>query len=159
VRLLAKESRASVSWRNAHLLQFHGVATPPPLAYISGRGSLLMRRNYVVNAALDGHGLDAWVRQHRESAQEIDVMARKVGKLFAQLKALRVAHGDTKATNLLVAAGTPYLIDLDAMRSYRSRTAFARAWRRDMRRFLQNWRDDDPVYQQMRLGLEAAGAL
>jgi tRNA A-37 threonylcarbamoyl transferase component Bud32 len=159
VRLLAKESRASISWRNAHLLQFHGIATPPPLACVSGRGGLLRRRNYVVNAALDGQGLDAWVRQHREAAQDIEAMARQVGQLFAQLKALRVAHGDTKATNLLVADGTPHLIDLDAMRGFRSRTAFARAWRRDMRRFLDNWRDDDELHQQMRLGLEAAGAL
>ena len=77
------------------------------------------------------------------------VLAAQIGALFARLAALRIVHGDTKATNFLVAGGRVQLIDLDAMKVYTNSVAFARAWRRDTRRFLANWRDDPEILEPM----------
>jgi tRNA A-37 threonylcarbamoyl transferase component Bud32 len=159
MRIAAKESRASISWRSAHLLRFFGLATPAPLALISGQRRLFGARNYLVTAALDGESLDAWLDRHRQDEAQVRDLARQVGAVFAGLKALRIAHGDTKATNFVVADGQPWLIDLDAMKVHRSRIAFARAWQRDTRRFLANWRDDATLGDWMRDALAESGVL
>ena len=54
----------------------------------------------------------------------------------------QLRHGDTKATNIIISDRGPALVDLDAMRRYRSRWAFARAWGADMARFARNWAGD-----------------
>ncbi len=158
-RMRLKESRASVSWRNAHRLAFFGIATAAPLALIRGRHTFAEQRNYWLSAEIAGDDLAQWLRQHADDAAAIERMAAQVGAMFARLHALRIAHGDTKATNFLVADGQLHLIDLDAMKGYRNPLLFARAWRRDMRRFLANWPDDAALAALMRRTLEDAGVL
>ena len=149
-RMLAKEGRASVSWRSAHMLAFFGIATPAPLALIRGRRTLAGQRSYLVSAELAGDSLADWLRRHREDRTALHDMAAQIGALFARLAALRIVHGDTKATNFLVAGGRVQTIDLDAMKVYRDPAMFARAWRRDVQRFLANWRDDPEILEPMR---------
>jgi tRNA A-37 threonylcarbamoyl transferase component Bud32 len=148
-RMLAKEGRASASWRSAHMLAFFGIATPAPLALIRGRRTLAGQRSYLVSAELAGDSLADWLCRHRDNRMAVHDMAAQIGALFARLAALRIVHGDTKATNFLVAGGRVQLIDLDAMKVYTNPVAFARAWRRDTRRFLANWRDDPEILEPM----------
>ncbi|NPA24837.1 MAG: hypothetical protein GXO34_03305, partial [Deltaproteobacteria bacterium] len=63
--------------------------------------------------------------------------------LLQRLYKLRITHGDFKATNFLCGAdGRLYLIDLDALRSWkRPGTAFKKAVTRDHQRLLANWRE------------------
>ena len=149
-RMLLREGRASRSWRNAHMLAFFGIATPPPLAMIRARRALAGQPGYLLTRELQGEGLADWMRRHRDDAAALQRIAGQVGALFARLRALRIAHGDTKATNFLVADDRVHVIDLDAMKRYRNRLAFARARRRDVRRFLANWRDDAPIRDLLR---------
>ena len=65
--------------------------------------------------------------------------------LFGTLHALRISHGDLKATNLLWHDGQVVLIDLDAMTQHRSSRTHAQAWQRDRARFLRNWPAGSPL--------------
>jgi hypothetical protein len=51
-----------------------------------------------------------------------------------------------KATNLLISQEKIYLIDLDGMRQYHCHMLFKRAWKKDMQRFMKNWKDNPPLY-------------
>jgi Ser/Thr protein kinase RdoA (MazF antagonist) len=73
-------------------------------------------------------------------------------RLFAQLTASRISHGDLKASNLLWTGSALMLIDLDTVHQHRSPGAFGRAWRGERARFLRNW----PADSALRASLAAA---
>ena len=137
-----RPSRAWHSWREGHRLDFYGIATPRPLAVIEERFGPLRGRAFLVNEYCPGASLLDVLDpgQVPEPA-----LASALVELFGQLHALRITHGDLKASNLLWDAGRVVLIDLDAMRQHTSPAGFARAWQRDRARFLRNWPADSPL--------------
>jgi len=148
-----RPSRAWHSWREGHRLAFYGIATPRPLAVIEERLGPLRGRAFLVNEYCPGASLfdvlDAG--QVPEPA-----MAAALLELFGQLHALRITHGDLKASNLLWDAGRVVLIDLDAMHQHTSPTGFARAWQRDRSRFLRNWPAGSPLREWLDRSLPGA---
>jgi tRNA A-37 threonylcarbamoyl transferase component Bud32 len=151
-----RESRASVSWRNAHMLEMFGVATPAPVAYCLRRENPLRPVGYFVAEEVLGSNLRDWVAQHRDQADEIRRVATMVASLLARLRRLRISHGDLKATNFILSDNRLFVVDLDAMRLHRLGMAFEYSWRKDMARFEANWRDMPEVLQIMQ---EAIGTI
>lgn len=151
--MMAKESRAAISWRNAHMLLMFGIPTPAPLALVLEQQRPSGRKAYFLAAAVQGPSLSDWVDAHRDHAEALKDQAARVAELFARLRYLRISHGDMKATNLIVAEDDTYLIDLDAMHRHDRECSFARAWERDRRRFLANWQDDPEVLEIFRESL------
>ncbi|MDR2450636.1 MAG: hypothetical protein LBE85_02450 [Candidatus Accumulibacter sp.] len=131
-----RPSRAWQAWLAGHRLAFFGIATPPPLALVEERFGPLRRRAFLVTEFCPGENLLRHLLPDREPPP---AEAAAITALFARLFRLRIAHGDTKATNFLWHAGRLALIDLDAMVRHESEAAFLRAWRRDRTRFLRNW--------------------
>jgi len=131
-----RPTRAWQSWRAGHRLRFLGLATPAPLVLIEERVGPLRRRGFLVNEFCSGPNLLQLLSPDREP--EADV-AHALVVLFGMLHALRISHGDLKASNLLWHEGRVFVIDLDALIQHRSERAHARAWRRDRARFLRNW--------------------
>lgn len=150
LKLAGRQSRASISWSNAHMLKLFGIATPRPLALVYRRKTALARVSYFIAEAVPGPDLRAWIDSHGDDAAAIDGIAAEVATLLRRLHALCITHGDMKATNIIVHDGMLYLIDLDAMRRHRSIRRFRRAWRRDMQRFLANWSSQPAVLASMR---------
>ncbi|WP_078118067.1 lipopolysaccharide kinase InaA family protein [Thiosocius teredinicola] len=138
---LVRESRASISWRNAHRLMLLGVKTPKPIACVTARSGGFGRVAYFLAERIVGPDIAEWVAARRSDAEALANVAGEVAEIFVQLRRWRIAHGDMKATNFIVTNNGVYLIDLDAMRQYRSQSAFERAWRGDMDRFAANWSD------------------
>ena len=136
-----KESRASISWRNAHRLRFYGIATPTPLAYAVRNEGMLRPLAYFIADAVDGVSLRDWIENHVEQPELVRSVARKVAQLFALMQRLRISHGDMKASNFILHNERIVVIDLDAMKAHRWKLGFTRAWRRDMARFTANWRE------------------
>lgn len=151
-----KESRASISWRNAHMLQMFGVATPDPVAFCIQRKGPLNPVGYFLAEDVAGISLIDWVAEHQGEPDEVRRVAVMVGMLFAQLRRLQISHGDMKAANFILSDDKLFVIDLDSMRLHRYRVAFERAWRRDMVRFDANWQDKQRVLEIMREEIEAA---
>ena len=131
-----RPSRAWHSWREGHRLRFFGVATPEPLALVEERFGPLRRRAYLICAYCPGRNLLELLSPDREPDDDV---ARAIISLFSSLHALRISHGDLKATNLLFDGGKVFVIDLDAVRQHRSQHTYAPAWARDRERLLRNW--------------------
>lgn len=144
-----RPSRAWHSWVEGHRLGFLGIATPRPLALIEQRAGPLRGKAWLISEYCDGESLAGRYPDPDTVPAATDLEA--IGALLRQLAAARISHGDLKATNLLWCGGKPYLIDLDAMRQHASDAAFARAWRKDSARFLDNW----PQGSALRRALEA----
>ncbi|MBS1226799.1 MAG: serine/threonine protein kinase [Proteobacteria bacterium] len=131
-----RPSRAWHSWREGHRLRFLGISTPAPLALVEERVGPLRRRAFLVCEYCPGQSLLDLLSPDREPDDDV---ARAIVSLFSSLHALRISHGDLKATNLLFHEGKVVVIDLDGVRQHRTQSAYARAWRRDRARLLRNW--------------------
>ena len=116
-----RESRASISWRNAHMLRMFGIATPEPLAFCMRREGPLRRVGYFIADEIDGASLFDWVGKHRDEPAEPSSCCGSGGPLVRTARALRITHGDMKASNLILTDDGLFLIDLDAMRQHRFR--------------------------------------
>jgi len=131
-----RPSRAWHAWKEAHRLGFYGIATPRPLALIEERLGPLRGRAFLLTDYCPGENLLALLSPDAPPPADIGAALTRV---FALLHALKISHGDLKATNLLWHAGEVVLIDLDAAHQHRSDKGHARAWRRDRARLLRNW--------------------
>jgi tRNA A-37 threonylcarbamoyl transferase component Bud32 len=133
-----RPSRAWHSWVEGNRLKFLGIATPRPLALIEQRFGPLRGKAWLITDFSAGESVAArYPPAGRIMPPDAELAA--IGKLFRQLLAARICHGDLKATNLLQDGDRISLIDLDAMRQHGSNVTFWRAWRKDCARFLENW--------------------
>ena len=139
-RLKARVSRARKAWQAGHGLRRLGVATARPRALLEradavpGSAAAYLVLDYVEGTPLAelGEGVSANVLASAD-------MLMSVRELFAGLRMARVAHGDMKATNLILADGRAHVVDLDAAVWHRNGWWFRRRHRRDRERFLRNF--------------------
>lgn len=134
-----RPSRAARSWANAHRLRLYDIDTAAPVALIE-RG-WLRRRDYLVTEYVEGELLSVYLPSPERSGADKREVAERLLRMLAQLAEHRISHGDLKATNIVVAGQAPYLQDLDAMVQHRSASFFARRFRADLARFMENWAD------------------
>ncbi|PHS30247.1 MAG: serine/threonine protein kinase, partial [Methylophaga sp.] len=135
-----RPSRAAASWRNGNLLQLLGIATPKPLGFIENRIGFFRKNAYLVCERSGGQEI-LTVYKYRPPTEDELTQLKDIFKLFKQY---RVSHGDLKASNLLIKKkGKIQLIDLDAMEEHGSDKSFQRAFIKDKRRFVENWRNSD----------------
>lgn len=143
-----RPSRAWHSWIEGHRLQFLGIATPQPLALIEQRFGPLRGKAWLITAFDEGKSLAAR-HHHTSTVVPAEAELAAIGKLFRQLMAARISHGDLKATNLLWNGERISLIDLDAMRQHGNYGSFRRVWQKDHERFLANWPIDSPIRKKL----------
>lgn len=141
IRRAFRRSRAAVCWNNAHYLTDLNLLTPKPLAYIEKRLGFFRRQAYFIMEYLPGINLLEFCTDPKRKNFEIEVVAKKVIQLINNLAQVRLSHGDLKATNILLVNDEPVLLDLDAMRLHPSRGRWSKARKRDLRRFMKNWRN------------------
>ncbi len=138
LRRLIQPSRASNSWRFSHLLQLRGIATARPLALLESRFGIFRWQAYFICEYIKGETLDVYLSKQSQQQQEWQPMLEQIVDIFRQLWQAKISHGDTKASNFIIRNEQVYLLDLDGMRRYRRKSVLRQAWRRDMKRFLQN---------------------
>ncbi|SPD72244.1 conserved hypothetical protein [uncultured Desulfobacterium sp.] len=137
------ESRASKSWRNAHLLLISGILTPKPIAFLERRFGPFRGRAYFICEYAEGQRADSFFKDG-DSNEKLPV-AKQVTGIFKKLHFSMISHGDMKASNIIIHGRGPVLLDLDAMRIHSSQRGFASAHRKDISRFLRNWVDAPDV--------------
>ncbi len=133
-----RPSRAWHSWVEGHRLNFLGIATPRPLALIERRLGPLRGRAWLITEYCEGPNLQTRLAAHAENGVPAEVK-EAIRKLFEQLAAARISHGDLKATNFLCRGDELVVLDLDALRQHDSEAAWRKAWQKDRARFLRNW--------------------
>ncbi len=134
-----RPTRAWTSWGNAHHLKISGIQTPEAIAVIEKRFGPLRSTGYYVCNFQDGPLASNFFATGRLDSPVIEKAAMNFVGLFELLKKLGINHGDCKATNFLVVAATPCVLDLDAMRESANRKCFNRRYKIDRERFLSNW--------------------
>jgi tRNA A-37 threonylcarbamoyl transferase component Bud32 len=141
LRRCLRPSRAWNSWRNAHRLAILGIPTPKPIALLEKRWGPFRSKAYFITEYVDG--INVYQFFHSDKSKEADQgdLVEQFGKLFQQLAAASISHGDLKATNFIVTDNRLVITDLDAMREHKFRCRFREAFGRDLKRFMQNWAD------------------
>lgn len=135
LRRCLRKSRANVSWYNANLLEYLGIATPRPLGFVEKRFLGLRQKAYFISEQIAGRSLADLADAEIQQAD----MLQQISELFEQLHRHHIYHGDLKATNLLVDQQQKiWLIDLDAMQQI-TKTGFGRLHKKEQQRFLRNW--------------------
>ncbi len=139
-------SRARRSWVNAWRMEFLGIPSVKPVAMIEEKVGPFRGRAYFVSEYVAGTDALATIKTSREPN---DQMAA-ISSLLQDLSDSRISHGDMKATNFMMSEGGPVLLDLDAMKEHHDVISFRRAFRRDLKRFMKNWRDRPELANQFR---------
>lgn len=140
-----RQTRAAASWSNAHRLQQLGISTPKPIALFEQRIFGLRGKAYFLSEYIEAPDVAAYFAHERGSLERAATIKQLV-QLFYRLYLLRLSHGDTKASNIKIQQGMPMLIDLDSMKQHNIPFYAAKAHARDLRRFMQNWKDDTSLY-------------
>jgi tRNA A-37 threonylcarbamoyl transferase component Bud32 len=141
-----RQTRASVSWANAHRLKLLALETANPVALIEKRQFGLKGKAYFLMEYIDAPDMIAFFKQSPNKALRAQAVKRLV-QLFYELYLLKISHGDMKATNIKVLEdGRPLLIDLDSMQQHRVDFFAKKAHVRDIKRFMQNWKDEPSLY-------------
>jgi tRNA A-37 threonylcarbamoyl transferase component Bud32 len=136
-----RNTRAAVSWRNAHRLWMYGILSARPVALIEERFGPLRGRAWYISEFVAGDDAGTLCGQTSLDQTGIEAAGQQVTGLLAQLALSGISHGDMKATNFILSEQGAVVIDLDAMRRHVAPESFRRAQRRDLARFMRNWED------------------
>jgi len=139
LRRSVRPSRASNSWKFSHLLQLRGIATAKPLALLENRLGIFRWQAYFVCEYIDGQTLDNYLLKMSQQQGAWQPILEQIVDIFVELWGAKISHGDTKASNFIIRNDQVYLLDLDGMRRHRRKSVLKQAWRRDIKRFLQNF--------------------
>lgn len=154
-----RQTRAAVSWGNAHRLKQLGVATAAPIALIEERHFRfshfgLKGKAYFLSEYLDAPDVSEFFSKVADVASQEDAIAN-IARLFYRLYLLKISHGDMKANNVKMIHNMPYLIDLDSMKQHQITWIALNAHVKDLRRFMQNWQEAPALYNALIQALKA----
>ena len=136
--------RSRIAWRNGHRLACLGVPGAQPMALVERRWGPLRAESWLVMPDCGTRDVRAEVRSRDWDESLLDGVVR----IFLDLKAAGLQHGDTKASNFLVHEDQVCLIDLDGMREHPGSA-------QDVARFLRNF--DGKALAVVRERFAAAG--
>lgn len=141
LRRALRPSRAWVSWRNAHMLEMLGVATPQPLLMMERRCGALRREAYFLSEFVAGEDVLRYLAKEPINSAAWERVLMQFGQLFQVMCDYHIVHGDMKASNFISTADALIVLDLDAMRKEPDKERFRKAFGRDLQRFTANWQD------------------
>ncbi|MEX1198875.1 MAG: lipopolysaccharide core heptose(I) kinase RfaP [Pseudohongiellaceae bacterium] len=154
IKRALQPSRAWRHWYHAHRLLTLGAWTPEPLLVMERRWGPLRRQAWLVTEFVEGRNLlqDVGTLDEPEKRQRVLAQFRD---WFVFMRRHRVNHGDMKISNFISRPGGLLVLDLDGMRWPGGQRRFERGFRRDVSRFMRNWRErpslHDEAAQMLRL--------
>lgn len=137
-------SRSRQSWIAGLALRHVGIATAEPLAIVEWRtAGCLLDRSFLATRHVEGVSLQAFVAEHANDPARLVTVASHLREAFTTMARHRIAHGDLKASNIIVGAddGVTF-IDLDATTLLSSPARWRTLRERDIRLFFDNWKHD-----------------
>ncbi|MEX0741126.1 MAG: lipopolysaccharide kinase InaA family protein [Pseudohongiella sp.] len=150
IRRLFRPTRAWRCWASAHMLQTFGVATPAPVLMLERRWGPLRRQAYYVTELVKGPDVLQFLGDEPINSAPWQQTLVQFSTLLQAMKRYRFVHGDMKATNFIALPDALVVLDLDAMRELSYKWAFNRYFKRDLERWLANWRDRPDVLSVLR---------
>jgi tRNA A-37 threonylcarbamoyl transferase component Bud32 len=137
LRRFLRPSRATHSWKSAHLLLLLGIPTPMPVAMMERRFGYFRSEAYFVYEYIDGPNAIEFFNDENQQ-QRLDV-AKRIWEVFNKLAMAKISHQDMKGTNIIIHQKYPILVDLDAMHMHSNQKRFEHAHHRDISIFFKNW--------------------
>jgi tRNA A-37 threonylcarbamoyl transferase component Bud32 len=156
IRRILRRTRASISWKNANLMGFYGIATPRPIAFVEKRTGPAKRTSYFISEYIQGINGREFFGDATIPDSDKEAMAERIVAALMTLERYRMRHGDLKATNIIIRDATPYWVDLDGMREYKTTLLFRPAFERDIVRLHRNWEDRSDIRQLFQQALQRA---
>jgi aminoglycoside phosphotransferase (APT) family kinase protein len=148
LRKVFSDSRALTSWSSAWVLDMAFIPTGRAVAVYEDGQERLPGLRYLLMERIEGQLLPDYVKSCEGDLARVEAMADDFAQIWASLGRLRAAHGDLKATNLIVGTeGRLHLFDLDAFRFGLGTRAFERGRAKDLKRFMKNWSDRSELAQ------------
>ncbi len=147
LRRAFKKSRADHSWHYAHLISKMKIHTPFPVAMKEKRWGPFRNKAFFICEYVEGPTALNYFNDPEIDHAAKSAIAEKIIAMFGLLKSAMITHGDMKATNIIIHNMEPYLIDLDSMTAHKTDFRFKRAWQKDIKRFMKNWKDLPGVFQ------------
>ena len=141
IKRMLQNSRAARVWKYAQRLRFIGIPTAEPIGFAERRSWGRPTVSYFVSEFIPGLSLREHLSRPGLKTSELEKTARRVGRLFLDLKKAHLCQADLKADNIRVHEDGVHLIDLDSMRFHRTARSLDRAWSRAWNRFMKNWED------------------
>ncbi len=141
IRRAVQSTRASRSWRNAHLLAFHNILTAEPVAYIERRTGALRSVSWFVMKMADGKNAAELFNDEQVSLEVKTQAAGKISEVINRLHSAGISHGDLKASNIIVTNQGVLLLDIDALRYPAAKADI----RKDQQRLLKNWEGNQEI--------------
>ncbi len=132
-------SRAWKNWRNAHMLQMLGLGTATPFLMMERRIGPLRREAYFVAESVTGQDVLQFLEKEPINGSFWQNALQQFRTLFQVMEQYRIIHGDMKASNFISTPQQLVVLDLDAMRMESNEAKFLRGFKRDLRRFQENW--------------------
>lgn len=121
------KSRALSSWINANLLEHLGIMTPSPLGYaIKQEGMFVKDSVYVMEYIEDFERLDSILENDTITLDDKKQYLNKIITVIRAFNLLKLSHRDFKTVNLGFKNNKFCLLDLDAMKIYKSRLWYKR---------------------------------
>lgn len=151
LRRCLRPTRAYSCWRLSQKMNLFGVQTAQPAAFIEKRWMGLRGKSYFVTEYIAGSHAGDYFTQHENDDLAVVQMVKRIAKLLRNLARLEITHGDLKITNILINQNKrPVLIDLDGASEHVSITGLRSSWKREIRRFMQNFIDMPKVAEKFR---------
>lgn len=152
LRRLFRTTRAKHCWQVAQKMQLFGVKTAKPIAFIEKKWLGFTYQSYYVTEYVAGESALDWLIQHEKNPDHLYMMIEKILNLIKNFSKLQMTHGDLKITNILIDQDdNPVLIDLDGAISHISIASLRHAFKKEMKRFLENFKD----YPQLEAKIKA----
>ena len=152
-----RRSRAAISWKNAHRLEYYGIGTGPPVALIEERFGPFRKRAYFISEWVEGEDCIHFFAVNRANPHKEAKAIQTITDLLAKFAELKISHGDMKGTNIILTANGFAVIDLDSLLEHRTHFGFMRRFRRDVRRFMENWQGQPRIYNLFQKALYDRG--
>ena len=143
LRRAFKKSRADISWYSSHLLIRNRINTPKPAAIKEVRFGPFRNKAFFICEYIKGESARHLFNDAK--ADDVKIPAESVIDGFYKFKSSMISHGDMKATNIIIKDNLSFFIDLDSMKWHKSRFGFARACKKDMKRFMKNWENNPQI--------------
>ena len=133
------ESRATISWRAAHLFKLFGIPTAAPLGMSEERIGRFLNASYYISEFVCGQ-IMADFYEENQPQESWNIVSKQIEDILITFPKVFMTHGDFKATNFIIKNNQPVLIDLDSVTLYWNKYLFRRSYTRHINRFEKNWR-------------------
>ncbi len=126
------------------LLPQEGIRTAEPVLYMEKNIGPLWTECYLVTVFIDAPSANTFFSSSKNTSEERAEILYRLRKDLSVLDRLHTVHRDLRLTNILIHDHYPYLIDLDDMQKYSSRTYRKKAAVKHTRKLIQELAKVDP---------------